>query len=643
VQNGTSVLVVSCETFDQYSYTLTSGISLHHSLSFVTEQVAEHTNGTVGALLNATFGNAPELLISIAALKSGYYRVVQLCMVGSILTNMIFVFGVACIIGGTQWQQQQLRIVSGNVVVGMMLLAISGFLFPAALIQSGQLPYEIEKQEQQLMTRVPSRVEVTFCRVNAFVMIFVYFCYLLFQLGTHKHEFDDDGECGRSRAGSMDLTIAGRHHHGRAIRNLFCLRAAQATRRGLFRTSMPSVRSVDSNQYAHGDKDGTHIIVIDSSEEQELEFDAGSSSEEEITSSAGHLRRSGIYRNESSSFTSNGHGITGFAPRVKKEMPRHSLEAHGNGVSGKRSSERRPRRGRRTARAINGEEMNDRSNRSLRHRSRKSELQKIKYSDDGEHVDTFSEDDLSTDDDEEKHLLRAGSSSPIVSRNASLVSSAPIQDAAAAAATALPHTDMPVLSLRAGILWLFLITLCISALSDILVDTIDAFARRMRLSEVFTSMVILPFFSNVAEQVSAFIFAYRNEMDLVVGVTIGSAIQIATLVLPGSVLMGCVMDRSMTMYFRGYETVCLVFATFVVGSTLQSGSTNWLVGVGTYWIVGYRSKGLLSFALLTALFRLLGSEVFVGIYIIMSAGIWFHETEVLTVDGEVAIRNITRI
>jgi len=287
--------------------------------------------------------------------------------------------------------------------------------------------------------------------------------------------------------------------------------------------------------------------------------------------------------------------------------------------------------------------MNDRSNRSLRHRSRKSELQKIKYSDDGEHVDTFSEDDLSTDDDEEKHLLRAGSSSPIVSRNASLVSSAPIQDAAAAAATALPHTDMPVLSLRAGILWLFLITLCISALSDILVDTIDAFARRMRLSEVFTSMVILPFFSNVAEQVSAFIFAYRNEMDLVVGVTIGSAIQIATLVLPGSVLMGCVMDRSMTMYFRGYETVCLVFATFVVGSTLQSGSTNWLVGVGTYWIVGYRSKGLLSFALLTALFRLLGSEVFVGIYIIMSAGIWFHETEVLTVDGEVAIRNITRI
>ena len=57
-------------------------------------------------------------------------------------------------------------------------------------------------------------------------------------------------------------------------------------------------------------------------------------------------------------------------------------------------------------------------------------------------------------------------------------------------------------------------------MSDILVDTIDGFAHRMSVSEVFTSMVVIPFFSNVAEQVSAFIFAYRNEMDLCIGVTV---------------------------------------------------------------------------------------------------------------------------
>lgn len=70
----------------------------------MTEQVAEHTNATIGALLNATFGNAPELLISIAALRSGYYRVVQLAMLGSMLTNLMLVFGIACIIGGCRYQ-----------------------------------------------------------------------------------------------------------------------------------------------------------------------------------------------------------------------------------------------------------------------------------------------------------------------------------------------------------------------------------------------------------------------------------------------------------------------------------------------------------------------------------------------------------
>jgi Ca2+:H+ antiporter len=149
-------------------------------------------------------------------------------------------------------------------------------------------------------------------------------------------------------------------------------------------------------------------------------------------------------------------------------------------------------------------------------------------------------------------------------------------------------------------------------MSDILVDSIDGFARRMNISEVFTSMVIIPFFANVAEQVSAFIFAYRNEMDLCVGVTVGSAIQIATFVMPGSVLIGMFMDRSMTLFFRGYETVCLFFATLVVAAVLQGGTTNWAVGI-----------------------------MLVGIYIMLAAGIWFHELEDLSIDAEILIRNVT--
>ena len=167
------------------------------------------------------------------------------------------------------------------------------------------------------------------------------------------------------------------------------------------------------------------------------------------------------------------------------------------------------------------------------------------------------------------------------------------------------HRHEPQMSFRCGIVWLFVITLCISAMSDILVDTIDGFAYRARLSEVFTSMVIVPFFSNVAEQVSAVLFAYRNEMDLCVGVTVGSAIQVMTFVLPGCVLIGLVVDRSMTLYFHAYETVCLTLAVIVVAAVLQGGTTNWMVGT-----------------------------TLISIYVMMATGFWFHQLEDLAVDAE---------
>ena len=161
------------------------------------------------------------------------------------------------------------------------------------------------------------------------------------------------------------------------------------------------------------------------------------------------------------------------------------------------------------------------------------------------------------------------------------------------------------MSFRVGIVWLLIITLCISAMSDILVDTIGEFSDGLHLSEVFTSMVIVPFFSNVAEQVSAVIFAYRNEMDLCVGVTVGSAIQVATFVLPGCVIIGLFVNKSMSLYFHAYETVCLFLAVVCVAAVLQGGTTNWLVGA-----------------------------TLVSIYVMIATGFWFHELEDLSVDEE---------
>lgn len=243
------------------------------SLSFVTEQVAEHTNGTIGALLNATFGNAPELLIATAALRSGFYRVVQLTMLGSMLTNLLFVFGMSCLVGGLRWQVQELRITSGNVSVGMLLLSVTGSLLPAALVLSGQLRHShtdeqqqqqqqhaLEQQTQQQQQEqhmddfiTPTKEELQFCRVNAFVMIFMYVCYLIFQLGTHKEEFDEEENIVESADGHR-LHMAphftsrhGRQHKSR--RNFFCLsifrRISDGADAAQYQLAQPAVESGD--------------------------------------------------------------------------------------------------------------------------------------------------------------------------------------------------------------------------------------------------------------------------------------------------------------------------------------------------------------------------------------------------------------
>mmetsp|Transcript_9485 Transcript_9485/g.13444 ORF Transcript_9485/g.13444 Transcript_9485/m.13444 type:complete len:167 (-) Transcript_9485:61-561(-) len=157
------------------------------------------------------------------------------------------------------------------------------------------------------------------------------------------------------------------------------------------------------------------------------------------------------------------------------------------------------------------------------------------------------------------------------------------------------------MSMRLGIIWLLILTLCTSLISDVLVDTIDGFAQKSHLSEVFTSVIIIPYFSNITEQISAVIFAYKNEMDLCVGITVGSALQVSSFVLPACVLVGWVVGEPISLYFRSYESICFVFGVLCIGAVIQGGTTNWLVGLS-----------------------------FIGIYVMIAAGFWFHEVEELS-------------
>ncbi len=106
-----------------------------------TEHLARRSGPTLGGFLNATFGNAAELIIAIAALQAGHTEVVKASITGSIIGNLLLVFGLSCYLGGLRHGRQKFnRIAAGSITV-MLFLATVALVMPAlvALVSFGSL------------------------------------------------------------------------------------------------------------------------------------------------------------------------------------------------------------------------------------------------------------------------------------------------------------------------------------------------------------------------------------------------------------------------------------------------------------------------------------------------------------------------
>ena len=97
-----------------------------------TEQLATHTGEAVGGLLNATFGNAPELIIALVALRAGYLDMVRASIVGAILANLLLALGVAFFLGGLRYHDQRFNPTAARLYSTMMLLAAVSLVVPSA-------------------------------------------------------------------------------------------------------------------------------------------------------------------------------------------------------------------------------------------------------------------------------------------------------------------------------------------------------------------------------------------------------------------------------------------------------------------------------------------------------------------------------
>jgi len=141
-----------------------------------TEQIATRTGDAVGGLLNATFGNAPELIIAIVALRAGLLDLVRASIIGAILGNLLLALGVALLLGGLRHRDQVYNGDAARIYSSMMLLAVISLIVPSAF--------------ERYFSAAEFTVHVQSLNVAMAVLLLgTYGLYLVFMLKTHPQLF----------------------------------------------------------------------------------------------------------------------------------------------------------------------------------------------------------------------------------------------------------------------------------------------------------------------------------------------------------------------------------------------------------------------------------------------------------------------
>ncbi|XWS67237.1 hypothetical protein CRYUN_Cryun05aG0270100 [Craigia yunnanensis] len=139
--------------------------------------------------------------------------------------------------------------------------------------------------------------------------------------------------------------------------------------------------------------------------------------------------------------------------------------------------------------------------------------------------------------------------------------------------------EAPVIGFWSGFIWLVGMTVVISLLSEYVVETIEDASDSWGISVGFISIILLPIVGNAAEHAGAIIFAFKNKLDISLGVALGSATQISVFVVPLCVVVSWIMGIKMDLNFNLLETGSLALSIIAVAFTLQDGTSHYMKGL----------------------------------------------------------------
>ncbi|KAK3318918.1 vacuolar calcium ion transporter [Apodospora peruviana] len=600
-------------------------IPLAGLLSHSTEVVAASLGDAIGALINVTFGNAVELIIFIIALVKNEIRIVQASLLGSILSNLLLILGMAFFLGGLRYREQIYNSTVTQMSACLLCLAVMSLLLPTAFHASFKDLATADKNVLQVSRGV------------SVILLLVYALYLLFQLNSHAYMYestprhiidqetvrgpaaqyfdsssdsDSDSSSSSSDSSSSDSSGGARE----TVRRVF-------KRKTLRQTDNSKPASIRSNQEQEVQQNEVEPTSAEG-EDRELDVPEGSHKKERKEQRRHHHKKHRHSKHRRASTTDDAaapdpdeergekssrrnHPPAGLlqdnnTPAAAHQGPAADLEAQTVPDSNRPKSTLlgflRPTLPKHLSQNVfttppplppqEGFTTTPRS--ASRGHGRRSSHTPRRTKSTPEHMNR--EIYRVATGDHPPHFVPV----PVgggVGRPKTPGAAAPATSDVAGATTIKDEEEVPQqnMSKTSAIILLLVSTALVAVCAEFMVSSInEVVASNSGISEAFIGLILLPIVGNAAEHVTAVTVAVKNKMDLAIGVAVGSSIQIALFVTPLIVILGWILDKQMSLYFTLFETVSLFVSTFIVNFLVLDGRSNYLEGallVAAYVII----------------------------------------------------------
>ncbi|KAL6307458.1 Sodium/calcium exchanger protein-domain-containing protein [Sparassis latifolia] len=533
--------------------------------------LARRIGGSKTGLLNASMSNVVELVVAIIALRKCELRIVQSSLIGSMLSKMLLILGMCFFAGGTRFSSQDFDSTATQIHSSLLGISVGAVCLPAAFhfaltyTIAGGVETSLAEQKQDLL-RMSHGVGI--------VLLFIYVSYLVFQLWSHTHLFQDSTKA----SDKLPVTVSVRSVTQRVRR-----KSGNSThkRRHSQTSSIRSMQTVQTAQTTHS-KQSFAISVIDHSEKPSTLLEVPETSYSDSLRSDPSCGRS-PYRYNVAPGTDNMRGRSAYLLSPLGSASQVTLCVNEFGM-------RAPQQNSTVRLVPERHSHGDYDEEHLREDSSSDSL----YDGQGRSTSGSSGSDGERNTSLRNDLLRSpsGAHPPAhgktryVGLDGNEASEVHMEnrgcdgtqenELALRSQVATPHEE-PEMSWTMTLALLTVVTVLVAVNSEWLVDSMDSLSPY--ISKEWVGLILLPTVSSVPECITAINVSVRDQLSLSISVAIGSTIQTALFVIPSMVLLGWALDKPLAMLFDPFESVVLYISVHIMGYVVADGKSNWLEGV----------------------------------------------------------------